>query len=71
MKGADALAQAHLDALPILLESLIACATSGEVITAAKASSVLYRWDQARKPKRLPFPGLHKLTKGGLTTGKT
>ena len=49
MRGKDKISQAHLDALPVLLQPLIKCAGTGRPITSNKAMHIIYAWDQARK----------------------
>ena len=50
----DKSAQAHLDALPILLGPLVACEGTGVSMTHQEASRILAAWDKAREV--LPQP---------------
>ena len=56
MKGKDKLSQAHLDALPILLDPLIKASHSFVAITGREATQILREWDEARSPKPLKDP---------------
>lgn len=47
----EKLSNAHLDAVPLLLSPIMACAHKGEVITPEMATKTLRAWDKARVPK--------------------
>ena len=47
MEGKDKVSQAHLDALPVLLEPLVEA--KGKGLSSAEIYKILYEWDRARK----------------------
>ena len=51
MEGKDKLAQAHLDAIGVLLRPLIEAKANFKDISWQDAKRVLHEWDQARKVK--------------------
>ena len=52
MKNKEAITQAHMEALYILIEPYKECGSTGVPIDYKRAIQILNKWDKARKPKK-------------------